>query len=677
MEDIKKEEAIIFLDYLFENIEPSFSKILIDKQEYKLEDVDKKEIKIKFNDIEQELGYKTIEIGYINIYNVKVIFRCDILPGINKGILFPFVGVLRDIILPENKKYKVNIKYNKDNKEFILKNNRLLLINFTTTLWLSIDEIFISNEISTLSGKNSVQIYCADLANRVFFEKEISLLECEGFLKMYNEYYNDSIKFYNNIKCMLDTNLFSYDLYKTYFNKEELENILYIKLNLPKNILKQKYNMKDYFEFISNCCLYYILPRNNEEKEIKSIYNYFKTFKKQLDEDSNLEYYMKNMIMLEFSCIMKLKIKLDKFQSINFTYYNMKEVSKNSPLYISNQFLKTFIDKLDDNSPFIYPLSLIDSGNFNYNSKNVYGLGLTNKDTLKSHLKDILPDIVIVINDEEEKEDQGIANKALGSVVINIASPFLSPLKNVKIDQELKDQDFSNKIALILFVEFFHEILGHKKGGYSQKTNRILSSPNVFYDKQKKRILKLVDKNSPFTFKDEVKILRNCEHDAGFFLEYFIGECEYGFFSELIEIMIENNVNLNFILNNELWNEKIEIMRKYIKLKYIIFRYNKDLLDIKEYKNINEEITDLEKIIKEKNIKLDIEQESQIVTKKEKLISSQRKDLNAYDKQKQYIMEKYEKMSFDEIKKIMDTEKLPHETRMIFHEILLKKIRRK
>ena len=677
MEDIKKEEAIIFLDYLFENIEPSFSKILIDKQEYKLEDVDKKEIKIKFNDIEQELGYKTIEIGYINIYNVKVIFRCDILPGINKGILFPFVGVLRDIILPENKKYKVNIKYNKDNKEFILKNNRLLLINFTTTLWLSIDEIFISNEISTLSGKNSVQIYCADLANRVFFEKEISLLECEGFLEMYNEYYNDSIKFYNNIKCMLDTNLFSYDLYKTYFNKEELENILYIKLNLPKNILKQKYNMKDYFEFISNCCLYYILPRNNEEKEIKSIYNYFKTFKKQLDEDSNLEYYMKNMIMLEFSCIMKLKIKLDKFQSINFTYYNMKEVSKNSPLYISNQFLKTFIDKLDDNSPFIYPLSLIDSGNFNYNSKNVYGLGLTNKDTLKSHLKDILPDIVIVINDEEEKEDQGIANKALGSVVINIASPFLSPLKNVKIDQELKDQDFSNKIALILFVEFFHEILGHKKGGYSQKTNRILSSPNVFYDKQKKRILKLVDKNSPFTFKDEVKILRNCEHDAGFFLEYFIGECEYGFFSELIEIMIENNVNLNFILNNELWNEKIEIMRKYIKLKYIIFRYNKDLLDIKEYKNINEEITDLEKIIKEKNIKLDIEQESQIVTKKEKLISSQRKDLNAYDKQKQYIMEKYEKMSFDEIKKIMDTEKLPHETRMIFHEILLKKIRRK
>ena len=97
----------------------------------------------------------------------------------------------------------------------------------------------------------------------------------------------------------------------------------------------------------------------------------------------------------------------------------------------------------------------------------------------------------------------------------------------------LTNQDFSNKIALILFIEFFHEIFGHKKGGYSQKSNTILSSPNTFYDKQKKVILKLVEKNAFFVRKNEVKILRGCEHDAGHFLEYFIGECEYGFYIEL------------------------------------------------------------------------------------------------------------------------------------------------
>ena len=141
--------------------------------------------------------------------------------------------------------------------------------------------------------------------------------------------------------------------------------------------------------------------------------------------------------------------------------------------------------------------------------------------------------------------------------------------------------------------------------------------------------------------------------------------------------MIEDNVNLNLIFNNELWNEKIEIMRKYIKLKYIIFRHNKDLLDKIKYNNINEEISDLEKIIKEKNIKLDIVQESQIVNKKDKLISSNRKDLNSLDKKKQYIIAKYEKMSFYEIKKIMDKEEIPHDIRLIFLEILLNKIRRK
>ena len=458
---------------------------------------------------------------------------------------------------------------------------------------------------------------------------------------------------------------------KTYFNREELENILFTKLNFPKNILKNKYNKKEFFEFISYCCLYCILPRDNEEKEIKNIFDYFKTFKKELEDDSDLDYYMKNMIMIEFKCIMALKRNLDKFKNINFTYYNMKNVSNNSPLDISYKFLETFIDKLDDKSPFIYPLSLIYSGNYSYNKKDIYGLGLINTNILKSYLRNILPDVVIVINDEKEKEAQGITNKALGTVVINIAPPFLSPLKNVNIAQELKDQpqDFSDKLALILFIKFFHEIFGHKNGVYSQKSNSLLSSPNIFYDKQKKRILKLVDKNSPLDFKNEVKILKNCDNNDGDFLEYFIGECEYGFYSELIEKMIEDNVNLNFILNNELWNEKIETMRKYIKLKYIIFRYNKDLLDNKEYKNIDEEISDLEKIIKEKNIKLDIVQE--------KLILNKRKDLNSFDNIKKYIIEKYEKMSFDEIKKLMDTEQIPHEIRLIFLEILLKKIRKK
>ena len=670
-------EATILLNYLFDNINPEFEKIVIDKKEYQLKEVDKKEIKIKFNDIEAELGYKVIDISFIIKENEKESLQCEIMQGINYGILFPYLGSIRDIIFPEKKNYKINIEFYEDKKEFNIENNRLLLINFSSPFRLYIDEFLVSSQVSYVSTHKSAQIYCADLEKRLFFSRQISPINYNKFFEMYDNYNDDSEKFLRNIQNMLDSNLFSYELYKTYFNKKKLEDILYIKLNFPKNILKNKYNKSEYFEFVSSCCLYRILPRINEEKEIKSIYKYFKEFKKKLENDSNLEYYMKTIIMVEFSCILYIKGNLEKFKSINFKYYNIKDAAKNSPLYNSNQFLKTFIDKLDDQSPFFYPLSLIDSGNFCYNNENTYGLGLINKNILKSHLINILPDILIVINDEEENEDQAIANKALGSTVINLASQFLSPLKNVEINKELKDQEFSDKITLILFIEFFHEILGHKKGGYSQKSNNILSSPNVFYDKQKKSILKLVDKDSLFVNEGEINILRNCEHDAGYFLEYFIGECEYGFYSELIEIMINANVNLNFILNNELWDKKIEIMRKYIKLKYILFIHNKDLLDIKKYKNINEEITDLEKIIKENNIKLDIVQETQNANKEEKLIKSKRKELFFSDKGKQYEIEKYEKMSFEEIKKIMDNEQAPQELRELLSKILLKKIRRK
>ena len=670
-------EATILLNYLFDNINPVFEKIVIDKKEYQLKEVDKKEIKIKFNDIEAELGYKVIDISFIITENAKESLQCEIMQGINYGILFPLIGSVRDIIFPEKKNYKINIGFYQDKKEFNIENNRLLLINFSPSFILYIDEFLVSSQLSYISAHKSAQIYCADLEKRLFFSRQISPINYNKFFEMYDNYNDDSEKFLRNIQNMLDSNLFSYELYKTYFKKTELGDILDIKLNFPKNILKNKYNKKEYFEFVSSCCLYCILSQINEEKEIKSIYKYFNDFKKKLENDSSLEYYMKNMIMLEFSCIMVLKGNLEKFKSINFKYYNIKDAAKNSPLYNTNQFLKTFIDKLDDTSPFFYPLSLIDSGNFYYNNEYIYGLGLINKNILKSHLINILPDILIVINDEEENEDQAIANKALGSTVINLASQFLSPLKNVEINKELKDQKFSDKITLILFIEFFHEIFGHKKGGYSQKSNKILSSPNVFYDKQKRSILKLVNKDSPFVNEGEINILRNCEHDAGHFLEYFIGECEYGFYSELIEIMINANVNLNFILNNELWDKKIEIMRKYIKLKYILFIHNKNLLDIKKYENINEEITDLEKIIKENNIKLDIVQETQNPNKEVKLKQSKRKDLFLSDKEKQYEIEKYEKMSFEEIKKIMHNEKAPQELRILLRKILLKRIRRK
>ena len=208
------------------------------------------------------------------------------------------------------------------------------------------------------------------------------------------------------------------------------------------------------------------------------------------------------------------------------------------------------------------------------------------------------------------------------------------------------------------------------KSGYSQRTNEILLSPRVFYDKKKRKLLTLVYRNSQFYSNDEIKILRDETQDSEYFLEYFIGECEYGYYSELIEEMIIGQVNLNLILDNKLLNGKIEVIRRYLKLKYIIFKFDRNSLPIKEYDNIYEEIVDLEKILKEKNIKLNSIKQNEEENRK-------RTEINLSDYRIQKDIERFEKLSYDEIREKMNSDETPPELRKILFKVLMKRIRRK
>ena len=77
---------------------------------------------------------------------------------------------------------------------------------------------------------------------------------------------------------------------------------------------------------------------------------------------------------------------------MEFKYYNTNNLEKETPLESAITFLVNFIKNLDETSPFIYPLLLIDSGNYIYGKENAYGYGLTNYEILKSHLKNAIPD---------------------------------------------------------------------------------------------------------------------------------------------------------------------------------------------------------------------------------------------------------------------------------------------
>jgi len=123
-----------------------------------------------------------------------------------------------------------------------------------------------------------------------------------------------------------------------------------------------------------------------------------------------LNYYKKSIIIMEFGLIMKNLKNVEQFKKIGFTYYNLNNLGKKSPLFIANTFLKNFIKDLNENNPFIYPLILIDSGIYDYNGNIEFGYGLTNNEILKKHLLDILPDILITINDKDSNTDQAYIN---------------------------------------------------------------------------------------------------------------------------------------------------------------------------------------------------------------------------------------------------------------------------
>ena len=118
--------------------------------------------------------------------------------------------------------------------------------------------------------------------------------------------------------------------------------------------------------------------------------------------------------------------------------------------------------------------------------------------------------------------------------------------------------------------------------------------PNVFTIKKGENHNIRLYRYSNIINQNTINILRDpeAESDAGSFLEYFLGETKNGafFIYSLIEIMLIYEVNLNFVANVELWNERVETLRKYIELKYIEFINDRDSLDCKSFKDINEEI---------------------------------------------------------------------------------------
>ena len=149
--------------------------------------------------------------------------------------------------------------------------------------------------------------------------------------------------------------------------------------------------------------------------------------------------------------------KINYFKAIKFNYFIRNKCDKNYPLQLSLLFFENFIEKIDDKSPYLEPLILIDSGTYQYNNNTAYGYGLISKELLKSHLKNLIPKIIFVYNDKNISDDIALANKANGAVEINLASNFLSQFNNIANNRDIQDNKLRDNLCLKLVLIFIHE----------------------------------------------------------------------------------------------------------------------------------------------------------------------------------------------------------------------------
>ena len=148
VEKINKKPTLL-LNYIFENKNPIFSKVLIENKEYSLEEVNHKEIKINFTEIEEELGSKILNFSLKSAIE-NYIQNFEIISDKNTGILFPTLGYTRDLIFPKNIYDKLKIKiistFDGQKREFDIEGNRLLLINFSKAYIIYINDINLTSK---------------------------------------------------------------------------------------------------------------------------------------------------------------------------------------------------------------------------------------------------------------------------------------------------------------------------------------------------------------------------------------------------------------------------------------------------------------------------------------------------------------------------------------------------
>ena len=263
----------------------------------------------------------------------------------------------------------------------------------------------------------------------------------------------------------------SYPILKTFFNLLSI---------LEEKKSKQIITGADVLSFI-----YYYYEHYCSAEKYKECLFHKKDFYKDLYDNSSIDW-------LDFEIVFIKECRID------CSYYKAIEL------------LKNVVGNLDVNSKLLEILYFIDSGvgkirknKKKWNFKTSFTLSLISKENIISHIKNIIPNIIIRKDKSNQKECYANCDIYSGLMTIyeyTLLKKELSEAKKILIESEDKE----DKYTIAIFLCLLHEICSHIKLVLKDKK---ITSPNIIHD--------------PYNKYNDLRLERS---ESGRTLEYYISK---------------------------------------------------------------------------------------------------------------------------------------------------------
>ena len=406
-------------------------------------------------------------------------------------------------------------------------------------------------------------------------------LEAMNFLEFNNDIsknLSDDLKSLDNdfVKIQAD-NLFNYscDPISYQIPKKSLEIIHYSYLVFEyQSISRKGKKIEDFF-------LYKDFSLQNKLLE--------ETLFEKLNKDKNLGNEDKIKVLKTVSnfCI---KSTIAKYAINNIDYINIESIDKANPYFKAIELIKKIIDNLNENSRLFEVFLNFDSGSFmnfleqneeiEYIIKDVFnnnikgefekyktefGLSLLNLDQIKSHLKSLIPKVIIRI--ESPIRFRAYYDKETNIMILNEFIMFDNTLNYMNLNFK---SDGSVKYIIPITLEILHEMFSH---GKIRINNSEDLTPRFYRDSKNNFKYKSILKKCT-TNKKEVKLLSVPE--SGRILENYISENSY-----VIDVLKTALIENTKFLDIKYWigSDFTELENEILKLDIDINNINKNSLN--------------------------------------------------------------------------------------------------